>query len=324
MRIFISWSGERSEQLAKALREWLPLVIHHAEPWLSQADIQAGERWSVEIAKQLESTNFGIICVTPENLNSAWLLFEAGALAKSMEDGRVIPLLLDLEFKNISGPLAQFQAKKADAVGLRELVNSLNKAESTPVPEAHLGKLFSALFPELEKQISEIPKINVPAKSARSQGEILEELVGSVRGVEVRMREMFDDDFLPKRRRRNRIHPGMLIEMAHRIGDGPNDPIQILIAASSFREEVPWLYEFAVDAYRAIKSGNKNEAHKARRRLMNAIQMIDHTPLGEELGIDRRSLHFLLRDMMPMLDMVDIESGNAIEETRIVRKRADK
>ena len=55
LKRFISWSEKRSEALASALREWLPLVLHYVEPWLSKSDIQAGERWSVEIAKELES-----------------------------------------------------------------------------------------------------------------------------------------------------------------------------------------------------------------------------------------------------------------------------
>ena len=65
--------------------------------------------------------------MTRENLNTPWLLFEAGALAKSMQDGRVVPLLLDLDFKEISGPLSQFQAKKADGTGIKELASSLDK-----------------------------------------------------------------------------------------------------------------------------------------------------------------------------------------------------
>ncbi len=99
MKIFISWSGERSEALAKALREWFPLVLHYANPWLSQSDILAGERGGVEIAKELDNSQCGVICLTRENLTSSWVLFEAGALSKSMEHGRVIPLLLDLDVK---------------------------------------------------------------------------------------------------------------------------------------------------------------------------------------------------------------------------------
>jgi hypothetical protein len=84
MKVFISWSGERSQALAQALRDWLPLVLHYVEPWLSQSDIEPGERWASEVSKELEVSNFGIICVTKENTESPWILFEAGALAKSL------------------------------------------------------------------------------------------------------------------------------------------------------------------------------------------------------------------------------------------------
>jgi len=205
MKIFISWSGERSEALAKALREWFPLVLHFVEPWLSKSDIQAGERWSIEVAKELENCNFGVICITRENMSSPWILFEAGALAKSMQDGRVIPLLLDLDFKEISGPLAQFQAKKADNTSIKELVVSLNKAASTPVPDAQLDKLYTALWADLENQITSIPKSGTVTKHSRPQGEILEELVSSVRSVETRVRDVMDDDPIFRRRRRPRF-----------------------------------------------------------------------------------------------------------------------
>jgi hypothetical protein len=118
MKLFISWSGDRSKALATLLRDRLPLILHYVEPWLSQLDIEAGDRWALEVAKELDACTFGVTCVTPENIASPWILFEAGALAKSMQEGRVIPLLMDLEFSEISGPLAQFQAKKTDKEGI--------------------------------------------------------------------------------------------------------------------------------------------------------------------------------------------------------------
>ncbi len=58
MKVFISWSGERSGLVAKALREWLPLVLHYVKPWLSESDIKPGERWSAKVAENLEATSF--------------------------------------------------------------------------------------------------------------------------------------------------------------------------------------------------------------------------------------------------------------------------
>ena len=97
-------------------------MLPYVQPWLSQSNIPAGERWAQEVAKELESSNFGIICVTPENLGSPWILFEAGALAKSLQGAKVIPLLYGLEFSDVTGPLAQFQAKKLGKEGLSEIV----------------------------------------------------------------------------------------------------------------------------------------------------------------------------------------------------------
>jgi hypothetical protein len=81
MKVFISWSGQKSRDVASALRDWLPLVINSVEPFMSSRDISAGARWQVEIARQLDTTDFGIVCVTRENQASKWLNFEAGALA---------------------------------------------------------------------------------------------------------------------------------------------------------------------------------------------------------------------------------------------------
>src|SRR3954463_13096994 len=111
MRVFISWSGEQSRDVALALREWLPAVINRVEPFVSSKDIYAGTRWQAEIAGQLDSSNFGIVCVTRENQGGRWLNFEAGALTKAVQSSRVIPLAVDLKPSDIELPLGQFQAQ---------------------------------------------------------------------------------------------------------------------------------------------------------------------------------------------------------------------
>jgi hypothetical protein len=70
MKVFISWSGERSQIFAKALHEWLPMVLQSVVPWLSHADISAGDRWADTVAKELEASEFGITRITRENMSS--------------------------------------------------------------------------------------------------------------------------------------------------------------------------------------------------------------------------------------------------------------
>ena len=43
--VFISWSGPRSKSAADALKDWLPLVVPTASPWVSATDIDKGTRW---------------------------------------------------------------------------------------------------------------------------------------------------------------------------------------------------------------------------------------------------------------------------------------
>jgi hypothetical protein len=192
MKIFLSWSGGQSRQLATALHAWLPDILHFVEPWMSDADISAGQRWGAEVGKALESTNFGILCVTRENLEAAWLLFEAGALAKSMAQGTVIPFLLDVQFGEIlSGPLGQFQAKKVDGSGAWELVSAINRlADSQAIDDARLRRLFDRLWPDLEQTILHIAPNEQGSHPRRSIDLILEELVGAVRNFDLRLADV--------------------------------------------------------------------------------------------------------------------------------------
>lgn len=141
LRVFVSWSGARSQALGLALRSWLPLVFHDVDVWLSQADIDAGDRWAEAVATELEASSFGIICVSRESAFAPRILFEAGALAKSLQ-ASVIPLLLDLELREISGPLAQFQAKKVDKAGLQDVVLAVNRVAAEPIPTDRLNPLL--------------------------------------------------------------------------------------------------------------------------------------------------------------------------------------
>jgi hypothetical protein len=298
MKVFISWSGERSHALALALHDWIPLVLHNVEPWLSEADIEAGERWAEAVAKELADSNFGVICVTRENVESPWVLFEAGALAKTMQGSKVIPLLLDLEFTDITGPLAQFQAKKVVKAGIAEVMHSINQTANLAVPEVRAKQLFDALWPEFEKNIKAIPKDAAAAKHARPQHEVLEELVASVRSLDSRLRDVFEGSTMSGRRRRMRFDPLMLEEMLHMGGGKPGSPFRLLFLASMFREDMPWLYELGMDAYRAAKSGLPEEAETAMRDFRRAMSFMRHGPFPmEEMGMDPHMMHMLTREL---------------------------
>jgi hypothetical protein len=93
MKVFISWSGQKSKYVAAKLKSWLPLVLHFIDPWMSEKDIFAGDRWSKELAESLQDTKFGIVVLTGSNRESSWIHFEAGALSKSVDEAKIIPYL---------------------------------------------------------------------------------------------------------------------------------------------------------------------------------------------------------------------------------------
>jgi hypothetical protein len=109
VKVFISWSGERSLKVAEALHAWLPQVLQAVKPYLSVEDTAKGAYWPTEVKHQLDTSDFGIICLTPDNLAAPWINFEAGALSKSFDRGNVTPFLFDVVQGDLTGPLTQFQ-----------------------------------------------------------------------------------------------------------------------------------------------------------------------------------------------------------------------
>ena len=183
MKVFISWSGGRSNKVARALSEWLPSVIQAIKPWMSE-QIAKGVRWGPEMARALEETRFGIVCLTPENLTAPWILFETGALSKTIESTHVCPYLLGLKPADLQGPLAQFQAAKADATDTLELVKSINAAQGeTLLPVKSIESAFKKWWPELEKELQEISKqsATTPDRKKRTEMNVLEEILDIVR-----------------------------------------------------------------------------------------------------------------------------------------------
>lgn len=94
MKIFVSWSGDFSHAVAKALKDWLPNVIQAVEVFLSSEDIAKGSQWFHELGKVLDESSFGILCLTRQNLGAPWVLYEAGALGKHFGQARVVLCLL--------------------------------------------------------------------------------------------------------------------------------------------------------------------------------------------------------------------------------------
>ncbi|MBQ7269553.1 MAG: TIR domain-containing protein [Bacteroidales bacterium] len=165
MKVFLSWSGHKSHQVALVFRDWLPSVIQSINPYVSSEDIDKGARWSTDIAKELEDSTFGILCVTKENLEAPWLLFEAGALSKMMDKSSVCPFIFDLKRAEVKGPILQFQSTIFEKEDVKKLLMTLNKScGEAGLKEELLSKTFEVWWPNLEESLTSI-------KSERSEEE---------------------------------------------------------------------------------------------------------------------------------------------------------
>lgn len=198
MKVFISWSGEMSRKLGELLRTWLPGTLQHVKPYFTPEDVEKGARWNSEIAKHLAESSVGILCLTPDNLQSSWLMFEAGALSKQIERSRICPILFGIDNTDLKGPLVQFQTTifcRDDMLKFIQTVNSCS--EENQLEKDVLASVFDTWWPKLESNVNKI--INEYKKkkdghelqnalTIRSDRELIEEVLELVRLVSTNIR----------------------------------------------------------------------------------------------------------------------------------------
>jgi len=192
MKVFISWSGSASKAVAEGLRNWLPMVIQCVTPWVSSEDIARGLRWSAELTRQLETTRVGIICVTRDNMNAPWLLFEAGALSKTTEATFVCPYLLGVEATELTGPLAEFQASAADRDGTKCLLRTVNSVPGNAqiLSEKQLDDIFDVWWPRLEPLLIQSDSLlTTEPRQIRTDRDMLREVLELLRAMNRRQSE---------------------------------------------------------------------------------------------------------------------------------------
>jgi hypothetical protein len=201
MKVFMSWSGARSKATAELLAWWTRCVIQASRPWISTEDIDRGALWFSEINNGLNETAIGVVCLTHENKNNPWILFEAGALAKGLSNSRVCTFLVDLEPKNIQDPLAQFNHTMPIEADMRKLVRTLNSGLGANALEDHiLDHAFKTYWPQFKEKFDEIIK-GIPQVGTvveRPAGDLLGEILENVRGMNQRIRNLEVSELSPQ------------------------------------------------------------------------------------------------------------------------------
>jgi hypothetical protein len=180
VKVFLSWSGTLSKDIAEATRKWLPGVLQFVKPYFTPDDVEKGARWDSDISKELETSNIGVIFLTKENLYKPWILFEAGALSKKLEKAKVCTALFGVEPADIEGPLVSFQHTKFEKIDFKKLLTSINKeAGDLKLDQSILDEVFEMWWPRLEGEIKSILQKHKPTDTtpSRQEREILEEIL---------------------------------------------------------------------------------------------------------------------------------------------------
>jgi hypothetical protein len=127
------------------------------------------------------------VCLTSENLDAPWLLFESGAISK-MKDAKTCTFLLDVTSTDVKLPLAQFQHTMATKEDAFRLVKDMN-AEVRGCGERSLAdqKLIDAFdlhWPRLASELERIRAEAGPKPTKRTDRELLEDILETVRRLE--------------------------------------------------------------------------------------------------------------------------------------------
>lgn len=318
MKVFISWSGEKSQEIARVFREWLPSVIQSIEPYVSAVDIDKGARWSSDIAKELENSTFGIICVTQDNIEAPWISFEAGALSKTMDKAFVTPFLFDIKRSEVQGPLLQFQSTVFEMEDIRKMIKTLNKAcGDMKIPDERLNKSFDVWYPTLEQELKKIKGGNETSteKTKRGNGkfesEILEEILELSRDNQKLLRtpdEKLHNDinringglelFLEKDREnkeQSKVRRRYTLRMLGEIMDLQwKSPYIFLMLLNLCRDDFPWIYAMGKEVVETLESRRNQEAKiQIIREFRNMVDFTFNHPIMRDLyGRNKESAHF--------------------------------
>jgi hypothetical protein len=186
MKVFISWSGDLSLKIANCINNWLGNVLQGVDVWFSP-NIDKGSIWFSDIAAELEKTGVGILCLTRDNLDAPWILFEAGALSKGGQKNRVVPLLINLTPRELTGPLAQFNAMSLDRKPMFEFVRSINeKNDGVKLAPQRLIEAFDIWWERFENQYHRIIEEHRPTQivKARSTDDVMSEVLENTRAIQ--------------------------------------------------------------------------------------------------------------------------------------------
>jgi hypothetical protein len=295
--IFISHDS-RDAELAEAFSKLLSSISAGMLKSFRSSDkkgtegIEFGVDWYPEVMSKIDSASDVVCLLTPRSIERPWILYEAG-VAKGKMNTPVYGVALGIPLSSAStGPFAQFQNCGEDPDSLTKLVLQLMGRVSGAEPDKDTVKMQVETFKTRADLIAKKLPGTTPAHSTADEVE-----GSSVAKLFEEIKVMFRD--LPERiepktkryppSRSWRTSAEMLINELDQDGRGPHG-IGLLVLASVFKDDVPWLYEAAVQTYNTFSAGPGNGRAGALRRYSRICEMAANHPMFRHRHLDREAL----------------------------------
>lgn len=315
--VFIS-HDTRDAELAEAFSNLLKSVSAGVLKSFRTSDrrgnqgIEYGVEWYPEIIKNIQGASDVVCLLTQRSVNRPWILFEAG-MAKGKLDTPILGVALGIELKDAStGPFAQFQNCGDDEESLTKLVFQLvdripNSEPDRDTIKFQVGKFKKSIEGILQGLASK--EIHNSAANPKKQAHDIE---NSSAKLFEEIKIMFQD--LPSRiersssteirRRRRKIHPGMIEEM---VLFSKNARLGIRMALSLYRDKFPWVYDEGTSLLLKLES---SKTPASRRKMMNDFEELlmlgTRNPFAEQMLLDEKE-DFILFNELPRIIMKSVE-----------------
>lgn len=159
MNIFISFSGERSNAVALALKKFISKVFDGStspEFFLSSEDIPSGAKWFEEISESIRKCDVAIIVLNTENDASKWMHFESGAIAFNGKNSSVCPFLMDDWKLEPDNPLLSYQVTRNTRFELSKLLKTINQRGKYGLSNSQFKAIFDKHYLSFSNQIGKI------------------------------------------------------------------------------------------------------------------------------------------------------------------------
>jgi len=320
--VFISHDS-RDATLAKAFSDLLRSISTGMLKSFRSSDktgsqgIEYGIEWYPELMKKVKSARDVVCLLTQRSLGRPWILYEAGvAKGKLDTDIAVHGLALGIPLTKAStGPFAQFQNCGDDVELMTSLVLQLVRRlpDADPDPdtvrmhvEAFKGRVVDILAESDLDETGEDENHEVDSSPAK----LFEEIKVMFQDLPSRVESMIDRSDREPFRRGRRLHPMELEESVHFMGREAGREVAVLIVASYIRDDVPWLYELGVEAYRDARGRNKERANRSMREFVRAADLIAHGPLSR-LMRSNKDMYMLIRELPMILDTFGLGNRQA-------------